>query len=157
PACFSQVEVNRVKAELPVIFAQDSPARILEQDGIVVRSVYGSHKTNEMARRLACHPRIVEPAMQLLGGKVYIYQFKINAKAAFGGDVWEWHQDYIFWHHEDGMPTACVLNALVFLDEVNEANGPLMLLAGSHKEEMIEVTPRDTLTAVHQASPTWIA
>jgi ectoine hydroxylase len=35
---------------------------------------------------------------------VYIYQFKINVKAAFGGDVWQWHQDYIFWRNEDGMP-----------------------------------------------------
>lgn len=158
PACFSQAEVDRVKAELPALFAQDSPARVLEQDGQVVRSVYGSHTTNEMAHRLACHPRLVEPAMQLLGGKVYIYQFKINAKAAFGGDVWEWHQDYIFWHKEDGMSTARVINALVFLDDVNEANGPLMLLAGSHKEGMIEVSPRNTLlTTAYQTSPAWIA
>ena len=40
---------------------------------------------------LARHPRLVEPGMQLLGSdKLYMHQFKINAKAAFDGAVWQW-------------------------------------------------------------------
>jgi ectoine hydroxylase len=43
---------------------------------------------------MAHHPRLVEPLQQLFGEGVYLHQFKINAKAAFEGDVWQWHQDY---------------------------------------------------------------
>src|SRR4051794_2050262 len=89
--CFSQEEINIVKAELPGLFAEDSPRRVLEKNSDIVRSIYGSHMTNEIAYRISRHPRIVEPARQILRGDVYIYQFKINAKAAFGGDVWSWH------------------------------------------------------------------
>jgi Phytanoyl-CoA dioxygenase (PhyH) len=157
PECFSQTEVGVVKAELPAIFAEDSPRRVLEKEGNIVRSVYGSHTTNEVARRLSQHAWLVEPAMQILGGQVYIYQFKINAKAAFGGDIWEWHQDYIFWRNEDGMPTSRVINAVVFLDEVNEFNGPLILIPGSHKEDVIDVATRNTQSSAYQRSPAWIS
>jgi ectoine hydroxylase len=32
PECFSQAEVDRVKAELPAIFAEESSRRVLEKD-----------------------------------------------------------------------------------------------------------------------------
>lgn len=138
-ACFSQPEIELMKAELPTLFAEETSKRVLEEEGNTVRSVHGSHTTNEVFRRLSRHPRLVLPAMHILGSKVYVYQFKINAKAAFSGDVWEWHQDYIFWKKEDGLRTPRVTNALVFLDEMNELNGPLFFMVGSHKEGMIEV------------------
>jgi ectoine hydroxylase len=156
PECFSQKEVDAVKAEIPIIFAEDSPRRVLEKERNIVRSVYGSHTTNEVAGRLAHHPKIVEPAMQILDGKMYIYQFKINAKAASGGDVWEWHQDYIFWRNEDGMPTDRVVNAVIFLDDVHEFNGPMIFLPGSQKEGVIDVSAQETLPAGYQNDPAWI-
>ena len=33
-----------------------------------------------------------------------MHQFKLNAKAAFEGEVWQWHQDYGTWARDDGMP-----------------------------------------------------
>jgi len=35
-----------------------------------------------------------------------MHQFKINAKAPFDGELWQWHQDYGVWAREDGMPDA---------------------------------------------------
>ena len=32
-----------------------------------------------------------------------MHQFKVNAKAAFDGDVWQWHQDFGVWHKDDQM------------------------------------------------------
>ena len=43
---------------------------------------------------------------QYFGEDVYVHQFKLNAKAAFEGDVWQWHQDYGTWARDDGMPQA---------------------------------------------------
>lgn len=47
-----------------------------------------------------------------------MHQFKINAKPAFGGQVWTWHQDFINWHIHDGMPEARAMNIAIFLDDV---------------------------------------
>jgi ectoine hydroxylase-related dioxygenase (phytanoyl-CoA dioxygenase family) len=142
PDHFSDAEICAVKAEVPALFAEDTPRRVVEKGG-EVRSVYGSHTTNEVLRRLSRHPKIVEPAMQIVDGQVYVYQFKINAKVAFSGDIWEWHQDYVFWLKEDSLPSARVINAVIFLDEVNEFNGPLFLIPGSHKEGVIDVAAHD--------------
>ena len=62
-----------------------------------------------------------------------MHQFNINAKAAFDGDVWQWHQDYGTWLRDDGMPEPRAMNISVFLDEVMPINGPLMLIPESHR------------------------
>ena len=135
-------EVEIMKGELPALFAEDSPGKVLEKDKNTVRAIHASHTRNEVFERLSRHPRLVEPVMRLLGSEVYIYQFKINAKAAFSGDVWQWHQDYIFWRKEDGLPTARIINVMVLLDDMNEFNGPFFLIPGSHKEGMIDTSEK---------------
>lgn len=154
---FSSTEVARLRAQLPHEFAVDSPRRVLEQDTGVVRSVYGSHATNAVFADLARHPRLVNPARQILDADVYVYQFKINAKAAFRGDVWEWHQDYIFWRNEDGMPQPAVVSAVVFLDDVTEFNGPMYVVPSSHRAGVIEPAgaPSDPGSS-YRDSPAWI-
>ncbi len=144
PNIFSNTEVEIMKEQLPKVFSEASPRRIVEKEGEVVRSVYGLHHTNEVFNRLSRHPRLVDCAMQLLGSEVYIYQFKVNAKSAFAGDVWEWHQDYIFWQKEDSMPTARVMNAAVLLDDMTEFNGPIFLIPRSHDQGVIDLTPRQS-------------
>lgn len=133
PNYFSRAEVETLVEQLPSLFAEETPARVLETDSKKVRAVHGSHMTNEAFRHLAHHPNLVGPAMQILGSKVYIFQFKINAKLAFDGDVWPWHQDFVFWKYEDGMPDSRAITAAVFLSDVTEFNGPLFLCPGSHK------------------------
>jgi hypothetical protein len=46
-----------MRAELASEFEEDSPRRVVEKDGKVVRSVYGSHKSNEVFRRLFTESR----------------------------------------------------------------------------------------------------
>ena len=96
--------------------------------------------------------------MKILGSEVYVYQFKINAKAAFGGDIWEWHQDYVYWQKEDGMPNPRATNVIIFLDEVNEFNGPLFFIPGSHKEGVIEMPAREAGTEIsNEHNPGWLS
>jgi ectoine hydroxylase-related dioxygenase (phytanoyl-CoA dioxygenase family) len=160
PNYFSGAETDVLAAQLPVEFAEDSPRRITETDQAAVRSVYGSHTSNEVFKCLTRHPRLVGPAMRILGSDVYVYQFKINAKVAFDGDVWQWHQDYIFWRQEDGLPAPRVVNAIVFLNDVNEFNAPLMVIPGSHREGVIGVPALQDATVDAQtpaAGPAWIS
>ena len=138
PGAFSPAEVAVMRNEVPGIFAQHREEVWREKDGKAVRTAFAAHTYNEAFRRLAAHPRMVEPVMQLLGGPVYVHQFKINGKEAFDGDVWQWHQDYGTWARDDLMPEARAMNIAVFLDEVTEFNGPLMFIPKSHKRGVIE-------------------
>jgi len=67
-----------------------------------------------------------------------MHQFKVNAKAAFDGAVWQWHQDYGTWARDDDMPEPRAMNIAVFLEDVTAVNGPLMIIPGSHKQGVFE-------------------
>lgn len=134
--------LSRLRREAEAEFATEAPWRTAERGSGVVRAVHGSHLHNEYFARLVRLPPLLAVARQLLTDDVYVYQFKINAKRAFKGEIWEWHQDYVFWHHEDGMPYPHALTVAVFLDDVTEFNGPLMFLRNGHSEGMIDVKPK---------------
>ena len=104
-----------------------------EKGGDAVRTNFAAHLYSYPFAKLARHPRMVEPVMQIFGEELYMHQFKINGKMAFDGDVWQWHQDYGTWQNDDLMPEPRAMNVAIFLDEVNEFNGPLMFIPGSHK------------------------
>ena len=89
--------------------------------------------------------------MQLLGGEVYIHQFKLNAKMAFDGDVWQWHQDFATWKHDDDMPEPLALNVGLFLDDVTPYNGALNFIPKSHRSGYID-SYHDTKTTSY---PLW--
>lgn len=120
------------------IFAQRREEVFREKDGATARTAFAAQNYNETFRRLGRHPRLVAPVRQLLGGDVYMHQFKVNAKAAFNGDVWQWHQDYGTWSRDDLMPEPRAMNIALFLEDVTEFNGALMFIPRSHKGGVIE-------------------
>lgn len=157
PNVFSSEEMKVMQAALPSIYAEKTPAKVVEEDGKTVRIVHGSHTRSEAFKCLSQHPRIVEPVIQILDTPVYIHQFKISAKRAFNGDVWQWHQDYVYYKEEDGIPEPQIVNTVVFLDEVNEFNGPLMFVPGSHKEGSVSVFQLEEQHAQYQDGPEWMS
>jgi len=138
PSLFSTEEISRVRDAVPALYAEDRPEIFREKDGKTPRTGFASHTYSEMFARLGRHPRMVAPVEQLLGEDVYMHQYKVNGKKAFDGDVWQWHQDFGTWHRDDGMPEPRAMNIAVFLDEVNEFNGPLYFIPGSHREGVVE-------------------
>lgn len=151
PSLFTPEETKTLREEVPHIYAQDRPENIREKGRTSVRTNFAAHLYSEPFARLARHPRMVEPAMQLLDDELYMHQFKINGKMGFDGDVWQWHQDYGTWLNDDKMPTPRAMNVAIFLDEVNEFNGPLMFIPGSHKLGALEAG-HDTSTTSY---PLW--
>ena len=145
PNCFSTDEIALLGVESNDILKQQRPEVWREKSG-APRTAFAAHTYSEVFRLLAHHPRLVEPLQQLFGEPVYVHQFKINAKAAFEGDVWQWHQDYGTWARDDGMPEPRAMNIAVFLDEVYPFNGALMLVPRSHKH--------GTLAAGHDLATT---
>ena len=92
PGLFSPQEAALLKEEAEKIYAMDREEVWREKSGIA-RTAFAVHTYNEAHRRLGAHPRLIEPIEQLLDGQVYMHQYKINAKAPFDGEVWQWHQD----------------------------------------------------------------
>ncbi len=133
PELFSKDEVAALRAPLPAIFAADDPANIGEKHGGEVRTAMGLHLRDPVFAKLARHPRLVEPALQIFGEAAYIQQVKVNVKPAFVGEVWQWHYDFATHHAEDGVAEPRALNLHVFLDPVTELNGPLTFIPGSHR------------------------
>ena len=153
PSRFSEEEVAALRADLPRLFAERRPENFREKESDAVRTAMGLHLRSEVFARAAQHPRLVEPARQLLGEKeLYIQQVKVNAKAAFSGDVWQWHYDFATHHGEDGVPEPLALNLHILLDEVNEFNGPLVFIRGSHRGGPAPAT-LDTVTTSY---PLWV-
>src|SRR6516165_314453 len=103
PECFSKKEVAALRSEADQIYASNRQEVWREKSG-APRTAFAAHTYNEAFRLLGAHPRLIGPVEQLLGEKLYMHQFKINAKAAFDGEVWQWHQDYGTWARDDGMP-----------------------------------------------------
>ena len=138
PGHFTPTEIKTLTDEVPQLYSQNRVENVREKDTNAVRTNFAAHMYSAPFARLARHPRMINPVAQCFGEDVYMHQFKINGKMAFEGDVWQWHQDYGTWQNDDDMPTERAMNIAIFLDEVNEFNGPLMFIPGSHKIGVID-------------------
>src|SRR5262249_23685126 len=96
PELFGKEETDFLAREAVSIYDANRPEVWREKSG-PPRTAFAAHLYNEAFGVLAAHPRMIEPIEQIFGEKLYMHQFKINAKAAFTGDVWQWHQDYGTW------------------------------------------------------------
>ena len=152
PSLFAAAEVEALRSELPRLFAERRAENFREKESDAVRTAMGLHLRSEIYARVVRHPRLVEPAMQILGDDLYVQQVKVNAKEAFSGDVWQWHYDFATHHREDGVPEPLALNLHILLDEVNEFNGPLVFIRGSHRRGPARAT-LDTHTTSY---PLWV-
>tara|TARA_S200000501_G_scaffold372426_1_gene417424 strand:- start:26 stop:865 length:840 start_codon:yes stop_codon:yes gene_type:complete len=151
PSLFSEEEVKILSAEVPIIYAQDRIENVKEKQKNVVRTNFAAHLYSKPFAKLARHPRMIKPVEQIFNEKVYMHQFKINGKMAFDGEIWQWHQDYGTWLNDDEMPEPRAMNVAIFLDDVNEFNGPLQLIPSSHKLGAI-VADHDVTTTSY---PLW--
>ncbi|WP_271190021.1 phytanoyl-CoA dioxygenase family protein [Dactylosporangium matsuzakiense] len=131
--------VDRLCGSVAHISGQDRPEVVFEDGSRVVRALHGCHRFDAACAALTRLPQFVALAETLLGGPVYVYQFKVNLKQPFEGRAWPWHQDFAFWLREDGMPTPNAVNIAVFLDEVHTGNGPLTVIPGSHRLGLLDV------------------
>ena len=138
PDVFTETEAALLNREAQRVFAMDRKEVVREKDGKTARTAFAAQHYNEGFRRLGRHPRLLKPVKQILDGDVYMHQYKVNAKAAFNGDVWQWHQDYGTWSRDDLMPEARAMNIALFLEDVTEFNGALMFIPRSHKGGVID-------------------
>lgn len=154
---FEQEQIKAITDQLSTIDWENKPGTVLEDNQKAVRAIHKDPTNIGLLEKISKHALIVEPAMQVLGSPVYIHQLKVNFKAAFSGDIWPWHQDYIYWQQEDGMPTPQAINVAIFLEEVHEFNGPLCLIPGSQKEGVISSLSPTEQDSTNPEYPEWIS
>ncbi len=152
PERFSEAEVAAIHSRLPSLFSQRDEANVIERNSGVVRTAMGLHLRDALFADLVRHPRLIEPAKQILNEPMYVQQVKVNVKAAFTGEIWQWHTDFATHHAEDGVPKPLALNLHILLDEVTEFNGPLYFLPGSHRRSEHAATLDDETTSY----PLWV-
>ena len=79
--------------------------------------------------RVFRHESIIDIAAQLLGPDIRHHGGKLNMKSAGFGSPVEWHQDFAF----AARTNDDMLAVGVAIDDMNEANGCLLVVPGSHK------------------------
>jgi ectoine hydroxylase len=154
---FGPAEVEALTEAFDADCLTPGPQRILEERGEAVRAVYASHERRREFATLVRTPRVLGPAQQLMSDGLYIYQFKINAKPAFGGDKWAWHQDFLAWKLADNLAAPRQVNVGLFLDEVTEFNGPVIFLPGSHRCGLVRDFRNASARSVQHLDPDDIA
>jgi ectoine hydroxylase len=135
-------EVGRMTRDPALLRREET---ITEAGSEAVRSIFRVHVLSPVLARLARDPRLINVARQILGSEVYMHQSRANLKPGFKGREFYWHSDFETWHVEDGMPGMRALSCSVLLTDNNAANGPLMLLPGSHRHfiSCVGQTPSD--------------
>ena len=83
PSLFTPEEIQVLLDEVPQLYAQHRPENVREKGSEAVRTNFAAHMYSKPFARLARHPRMVKPVMQIFGEPVYMHQFKINGKMAF--------------------------------------------------------------------------
>ena len=128
---------------------RDRKQVVMDEERRAIRSVFAMHELSAAFDRMTRDPRLLDMVRQILGSEVYIHQSRINSKAGFCGNGFEWHSDFETWHSEDGMPGMRAVSASIMLTENNPFNGPLMLIPGSHKQFVpcVGKTPEDNWTS----------
>ncbi len=77
---------------------------------------------------------ILDIVAPLLGGTVRFDDSKLNFKPVGGTAKVEWHQDWAFYPHTNDD----LLAVGVMIEDCTPENGPLMILPGSHRGELLD-------------------
>ena len=76
--------------------------------------------------------RLTDCIADLIGPNVKFHHSKVNSKLPGGQTAVKWHQDFPFTPHSN----SDLITALLMIDDVTLENGPLEVVAGSHKGEL---------------------
>ncbi len=97
------------------------------------------HKQDPYYWDVLKNSKMTEVLTALLGPNTMIQTTKLNTKAPGGGQAVEWHQDWAFYPHTNDDMLAFGL----FIEDCDEANGPLQVIPGSHKGPVLAHTNKD--------------
>ncbi|MGB1034758.1 MAG: phytanoyl-CoA dioxygenase family protein, partial [Primorskyibacter sp.] len=92
------------------------------------------HKQHPLYDQILKRSGVTQVITDLLGPDTTLLTAKLNTKAPDGGAAVEWHQDWAFYPHTNDDLLAVGL----FLEDVTEDMGALMVLPGSHRGPVLD-------------------
>lgn len=120
----SQVTVNNAVYDLDAGHSADNPR---------LNRIKTPHTQHDLYWDVLRSERILSYLKPLLGENIRLHNSKLNTKAGQGGAAVQWHQDWSFYPH-----TNDDLLALgIMLSDINEEDGPLQVVPGSHRRDVL--------------------
>ncbi|MDT5060883.1 MAG: phytanoyl-CoA hydroxylase [Acidobacteriota bacterium] len=113
------------------------------------RQVYMDAETEEKSKLVAMHDlqlysetwcraitnsNLTAAMSDLLGPNVELHHSTLHVKPPETGHPFPMHQDWAFYHHENGQ----YIDALIHLSDTSDENGEIRFLDGSHKQGALE-------------------
>ncbi|MEO7391037.1 MAG: proline hydroxylase, partial [Ramlibacter sp.] len=75
PAQFTREEMQSLAGEVPHLYSRREAYNVREKGRDAVRTNFGAHMYSQPFAKLARHPRMVRPVMDLFDEEVYMHQF----------------------------------------------------------------------------------
>ena len=127
PPIFSRDEMKNLNAELPHLLA-------LLEPGESSTDLRDWHETSTYLDEIAMNPKIIELVSGILGDNFFCWASNFFIKEPRTLSTVGWHQDSYYW------PMAPHNSVTVWLafDDVDEINGGMKLLPGSHRGGVIK-------------------
>lgn len=137
PPIYTPEEMQRINAELPELLKLLHP-------GETAKDIREWHETSTYLYEIVMNPKIHDLVEGIIGPNFYCWASSFFIKEPFTKSTVGWHQDAYYWPME---PHNTVTVWLAF-DNVDEENGAMKLIPGSHKAGLIKHQRRDKTDSI---------
>ena len=107
-----------------------------------LRRINNPSDISDIYREVMLDARTVDMVADLIGPDVKFHHCKINLKLSGAKTEVNYHQDFAYTPHTNDD----IVTALLFLDDIDEANGCLTVVPGSHKGPMLSLFEGERFT-----------
>lgn len=125
------VEKSRTVSESDDVFDLE-PGHTADQPRL--RRLKSPINAHEIYAQTIRHDAILDRVAQLIGPAIRTNGNKLNMKSGGFGSPVEWHQDWAFYPHTNDD----LLAVGICLDDMNEENGCLLVVPGSHRGPILD-------------------
>jgi len=137
PPIYTSEEMRQINAELPNILA-------LLQPGETAKDIREWHETSLYLYEICMNPKIHDLVEGILGPNFYLWASSFFIKEPFSKSTVGWHQDAYYWPMK---PHNSVTVWLAF-DDVDEANGGMKIIPGSHIGGLLQHKRQDKTDSI---------
>ncbi|QYM78431.1 phytanoyl-CoA dioxygenase family protein [Horticoccus luteus] len=137
PPIYTAEEMAGLNAELPHLLA-------LLRPGETTNDMREWHHESAFLYEIVMNPRILDLVEGILGPNFYVWGSHFFIKPAHSAGTVPWHQDAYYWP----LSPCNTVTAWLAFDDVDEVNGGMKLIPGSHRGGIIKHRQRDDDKAV---------
>jgi len=137
PPVYTRAEMERINADLPNLLA-------LLQPGETAKDIREWHETSTYLYEIVMNPKIHDFVEGIVGTNFFCWASSFFIKEPFSPATVGWHQDAYYW------PMAPHNTVTVWLafDDVDEANGAMKVIPGTHLRGLIKHKRCEATTSV---------